>query len=68
MLRIFRLDDAFSEILELEASTEDGKQLQQKVKKRIKMRGEEIKNQKAFSKFDICACQSKNVLKSDACG
>ena len=33
LVRIFRLNDGFSEILELEASPEDGKELQQKDKK-----------------------------------
>ena len=36
MIRISRLDDAFSEILVLEASPVDGEQLQQKDKKRRK--------------------------------
>ena len=33
LVRIFRLNDGFSEILELETSPEDGKELQQKDKK-----------------------------------
>lgn len=38
--KIPRLDDIFSEILELEASPGEGKQLQPKDKKRRKIKGE----------------------------
>lgn len=38
MVTISRLDDAFSEILELKASPIEGQQLQQKDKKRRKMK------------------------------
>ena len=48
MAKIFRLDDVFSEILELEASPEEGQPLQQKGKKRKKKKGEKkLKNRKA---------------------
>jgi len=50
---ISRLDDAFSEIFELEAGPVEGESLQQKDKKRRKRKG---------------ACPSKNVVKRDASG
>ena len=40
ILGIFRLDDAFSGILELEASPVEGQSLQQKDEKRRKRKGE----------------------------
>ena len=43
------------EILELEASPEDAKELQQKDKKRRKGKGQKSKNRN----YDICACPSK---------
>ena len=42
VVRIFCVDDAFLEILELEASSEEGQQLQQKDKKRRKGKGKEV--------------------------
>jgi len=39
IVKIACLDDALSEIFELEASTVEGQSLQQKVKKRIKRKG-----------------------------
>ena len=45
VVRIFCVDDAFLEILELKASPEEGQQLQQKDEKRRKRNGEKkIKN------------------------
>ena len=42
VVRIFCVDDAFLEILKLEASSEEGQQLQQKDKKRRKRKGKEV--------------------------
>ena len=52
VVKIGRLDDAFSEIFELEADPVEGESLQQKDKRR-KRKG---------------ACPSKNVVKRDASG
>jgi len=43
LVRIFHLDDPFPKILELEASLEEGQQLQQKDKKRRKRKSEKKK-------------------------
>jgi len=48
IVKIARLDDAFSEFFELEASPVEGQSLQQKGKKRKKKKGEKkLKNRKA---------------------
>ena len=68
--RITRLDDAFSECFELEASPVEGQSLQQKEKKgeRGKAKKKSKRIEKLKSNFDFCACPSKNVLKRDATG
>ena len=60
LARISRLDDAFSGIIELEASPVEGRQLQQKDKERRKTKGRKKKY------LDLCACPSKSVIKRDA--
>ena len=56
LIRMFRLDGAFSKILELEANPVEVQQLQQKDK------GRQNRN------VDFCACPSKNVVKRVASG
>jgi len=56
---IARLDDAFSDFFELEASPVEGQSMQQKDKKRRKRKGEKI----ILKKNDFCACPSKHVVK-----
>ena len=49
VVKIARLDDAFSEIFELEASPVEGQSLQQKDKKRRNRKGEKTKLKKTKS-------------------
>jgi len=60
MVKIARLDDAFSESFQLEPSPGEGESLQQKYKKR--------RNRKGEKKIDFCACPNKIVVKRDASG
>ena len=77
MLKITRLDDAFSEVFKPQASPVEGQSLQQKQEKRRKMKGEKkipkLEKPKDVGhflaqKFDFCACPSHNALKRDAGG
>ena len=65
MVKIARLNGAFSEIFELEASPVEGQSLSKKIRKGEKGKAKK-KNEKpaTFSKFDFCACQRKNVVKT----
>ena len=56
MVKIARLDDAFLEVFQPQASPVEGQSLQQKEKKRRKRKGEKkFKNRKALSlNFDFC--------------
>ena len=69
MVKIARLNDAFSDTFELEASPVEGQSLPQKDKKRRKRKGEK-KRRRSLSRpnFDFCACPSKNVVKRGASG
>ena len=58
MVKIARLDDALSEMFEMEASSLEGQSLQQKDQK--KQRKDEKKNFK-YQNFDFWAYPSKNV-------
>ena len=81
MLKITRLDDAFSEVFQPQASPVEGQSLQQKQEKRGKRKGEKkipkiekpkdvghFLAQKLSQNFDVCACPSHNALKHDAGG
>jgi len=81
-VKIARLNDAFSDFFELEASPVEGQSLQQKDNKRRKRRGEKkifkktekpkdvghFLVQKLSGNFDFCACPSKHVIKRNASG
>ena len=67
MLKIARVDDAFSEIFQLQASPVEGQSLQPKKGKRRKRKGEKKKYQKSKILY-FCACLSHNALKCDAGG
>ena len=75
MLKIARLNDAFSNIFELEASPVEAQSLLQKDKKKRKTKGEKIlKRTKSLKtgalsrNFDFCSCPSKDVVKRVASG
>ena len=81
MLKITRLDDAFSEVFSQQASPVEAQALQQKQEKRRKRKGEKkmpkiekpkdvghFLVQKLSQNFDFCACWSHNALKRDAGG
>ena len=62
MVRIARFDDAFSGILELEASQVEGQLLQQKDKKRRKRKGEKkhvLSKDMVFRNFDFVHARAK---------
>ena len=66
MLKIARVDDTFLEVFYLQACPVEGQSLQQKEKKRRKMKDEnkQFKNRKAKSlNFDFCPRQSLNFRK-----
>ena len=73
MLKIARLNDAFSEVFQPQASPVEGQSLQQKRKEKEKKERrkkspkiEKPKDVGHFQNFDFCACPSHNVVKRDA--
>ena len=76
MVKIACLDNAFSEVSELEANPVEGQSWQQKDKKKRKRKGQKAikQNQKAYrshnlSKFSMCMLEQKIiVIKCDTRG
>ena len=73
MVKIALLDDAFSEIFELEVGPVEGQSLRQKDKRRKRkgenqiQKTEKPNGRRSFSRnFDFGGCPGKNVVKLDA--